>query len=293
MEHQIWPLLEQHLAGLASPFKPHCKYQDRDIVRVFYWAVLHDRPTCWACEFKNWPLHARRRPLPPPSQMSRRSRSGSVLDLARRLERAALAPRGLPPLLALMDGKPLPVGAVGKDPQAGYGRVAKGMGARGYRLHLIVASDASILSWRVAPVNRDERAMGRRLLRDAQAQGYVVADANYDDSSLHDICLKKGELWLVTPSRAPRAKGLGHVYQSPGRLHGLEMVRNRLSGFGRGLLWQREAIERFFGQLTSFGGGLSPLPAWVRTHRRVRRWVQAKLIFNRLRMDAHALTCVA
>jgi len=76
-------------------------------------------------------------------------------------------------------------------------------------------------------------------------------------------------------------------------MHGLQMVRNRLSGFGRGLLWQRKAVERFFGQLTSFGGGLSPLPAWVRTHRRVRRWVQAKLIFNRLRMDAHALTCVA
>lgn len=47
------------------------------------------------------------------------------------------------------------------------------------------------------------------------------------------------------------------------------------------------------GKWSSIGGGLSPLPAWVWTHRRVRRWVQAKLVFNRLRMDAHSLTYVA
>jgi hypothetical protein len=292
MEHQLWPLLEEHLADLASPFNPHCKYQDKQIVRVFFWAVLHDRPTCWACLHGNWPLHARRRPLPSPSQMSRRLRSGSVLDLARRLERAVLSPRGLTPLLALMDGKPLPVSGVSKDRQAGYGKAAGGM-AKGYKLHLLVASDGSVLSWKVAPMSRDERAMGRRLLRDAAAEGYVVADSNYDDSKLHDVCLMKGELQLVTPCRMPNAKGLGHRYQSPGRLRGLEMVRNKQSGFGPELLRQRRAVERYFGQLSSFGGGLSPLPAWVRTHRRVSRWVQAKLIFNRLRMDAHALTYVA
>jgi len=292
VEHQLWPLLKQHLASLASPFKPHCTYQDKDIVRIFFWAVLHDRPTCWACQPKNRPLHERKRPLPSPSRMSRRLRSTSVLDLARRLERAVLAPRGLAPLLALMDGKPLPVSGVSKDRQAGYGKAAGGM-AKGYKLHLIVATDGSVLSWRVAPMSRDERAMGRRLLRDAETQGYVVADANYDDDKLHVVCLSKGELQLVTPCRMPKAKGLGHRPQSQGRLRSLEMVRNKLSGFGKRLLKQRGAIERFFGQLTSFGGGLSPPPAWVRAHRRVRRWVQAKLILNRLRMDAHGLTCVA
>lgn len=74
MEHQLWSLLEQHLARLASPFNPYCTYQDKEIVRVF-WAVLHDRPTCWACRHANWPLHTCKRPLPSPSQMSRRLRS--------------------------------------------------------------------------------------------------------------------------------------------------------------------------------------------------------------------------
>src|SRR5215510_4437253 len=175
MGHQLWKSLERHLAGLASPSNPRRTYQGKDVVRVSFWAVLHGRPTRWACGPKNWPAHARKRPLPSPSQVSRRPRGPSVLELARRLDRAALAPRGLAPLLALVDGKPPAVSGVSKDRQASYGRAAAGM-AKGHKPHLTVASDGPVPSWRVAPVSRDERAMGRRPLRDAEAQGYVVAD---------------------------------------------------------------------------------------------------------------------
>ena len=41
---------------------------------------------------------------------------------------------------------------------------------------------------------------------------------------------------------------------------------------------QRNAIERRFGAWVSFGGGLGPLPAWVRRFSRVRNWVQAKIL---------------
>ena len=51
-------------------------------------------------------------------------------------------------------------------------------------------------------------------------------------------------------------------------------------GFGQQLLQQRDDIERFFGNLTNWGGGLHCLPPGARTHRRVHRWVQAKLIIN-------------
>jgi hypothetical protein len=47
---------------------------------------------------------------------------------------------------------------------------------------------------------------------------------------------------------------------------------------------QRYDTDRFFGHLTSFGGGLSPLPNWVRTYPRVRLWVQAKIILNMIRI---------
>jgi hypothetical protein len=49
------------------------------------------------------------------------------------------------------------------------------------------------------------------------------------------------------------------------------------------LLQDRAAIERYFGNATNWGGGLTHLPAWVRTHRRVHRWVQAKLTLSQLK----------
>ena len=182
-----------------------------------------------------------------------------------RLEREILAPRCRAPLVALMDGKPLPFGGASKGPP---GRLRQGDRLQGQGLQ-------------AAPARRNRH----------QTQGYVVADANYYESKLHDVCLGKGESQLVTPCRMPKAEGLGHRHQSPGRLRSLEMVRSKTSGFGKGLLKQRQDIERFFGQLTSFGCGLQQLPSWVRTHRRVRRWVQAKPILNGLRTHALASSC--
>jgi hypothetical protein len=283
MEHQLWASLQHHLADLPSRFNPHYTYTDHDIARVFFWAVLHDRPTCWACSKKNWPPHSRQS-LPSPSQMSRRLRSPRVLQLLQSLEERVLRPNGHPPLVWMVDGKPLPIGAASKDRQAGYGRAVRGK-AKGYKLHALVGADNTVLAWRLAPMNTDERVMARRMLRGAEAQGYVVGDSNYDSNPLHDLCGAKPSLQLVTPRHNRAAKGLGHHRHSPGRLRSLELLSNPVSNFGRELLKQRKGIERYFGQLTSFGGGLSGLPAWVRTYRRVRRWVQAKLILNALRMQ--------
>jgi hypothetical protein len=292
MEHQLWLSFEQRLRGLSTPFRPHCRFQDHDIVRVFYWAVLHDRPTAWACCKDHWPIHARKKPLPSPSVMCRRLRSPSVLELLRRLEGHVLCPQGQPPLLWLVDGKPLPIGGASSDRQAGYGRAARSK-AKGYKLHAFVGSDGSVPIWRVAPMNKDERVMARRMARQAEIQGYLVGDGNFDDNPLHQVCVEHGELQLITPRRRPNAQSVGHRRQSPGRLRSFAIIDNPVSAFGQDLLRQRSAIERYFGNLTSFGGGLSPLPSWVRSHRRVHRWVQAKLIFNALRMQLREQTYVA
>jgi hypothetical protein len=292
MEHQLWRSFEQRLAQLSTPFHPHCDFQDKDIVRVYYWAVLHDRPTRWACHKHNWPLHARKRPLPSPSAMSRRLRSPSVQNLLQRLQRDTLGSADEPPLLWWVDGKGLPIGGASKDRQAGYGKAAGGK-AKGYKLHAFVGSDASLPMWRLTPMNTDERVMARRMIRQAEIQGYLVGDANFDDNHLHDLCLAKGDLQLLTPRRFRKAKGRGHHRHSPGRLRCLERLDSPFPAFTQSLLKERQAIERYFGNLTSFGGGLAPLPAWVRTYRRVHRWVQAKLIFNALRMQRHKQTYVA
>src|SRR5262245_53305889 len=123
MEHQLWSRLEAELRRLAPRWHPrYGQFSDAEIVRVYYWAVLHDRPTGWACDKQNWPPHARRRALPSPSTMSRRLRRPAVVALLDALDRAVLQPAGPPSLVHRLDGKPLPIGGCSKDRQAGYGR---------------------------------------------------------------------------------------------------------------------------------------------------------------------------
>jgi hypothetical protein len=294
MERQLWKAILAVLAGLDKPVTPARRdFSDEGIVLVYYWAVIHDRPTSWACHRRNWPIHLRRRPLPSQPTMSRRLRSASVVALLEALERRVTAPKA-PGLFWMIDGKPLVIGGCSKDRQAGYGRAAGGK-AKGYKLHALAGADGSVACWRVAPMNKDERVMARRLLKAAPAEvvGYVAADANYDSNDLHRLCERRGELRLVTPRRYGPGRGTGHRRQSAGRLRSIELTEAPLPGFGRRLLLDRSEVERRFGNLVNWGGGLSGLPAWVRTHRRVRLWVQAKLALTRLRRDAESTTCAA
>jgi hypothetical protein len=292
MEHQLWPQLRQLIRQLARPKTTRYDYSDALIAEVYYWAALHDRPAAWACDPANWPIHQRRRPLPDPSTLSRRLRSPAVVALLQAIDHAALGPVGDPPLVHMMDGKPLPIGGCSQDRQAGYGRAA-GCKAKGYKLHALVGGDGSVPAWRIAPMNKDERVMARRLLRQAEVQGYVLADGNYDDNNIHKVCDARGNLQLLAPRRYGNDKGLGHRKQSAGRLRCIERLTDPVSEFGRELHAGRGAVERYFGNLTSFAGGLTHLPPWVRGHRRVRRWVQAKLVINRLRIQLRETTYVA
>ncbi len=291
MEHQLWLALVAALATLDQQRKPTiCDFSDQDIVRVYYWAVLHDRPVLWACQRRHWPLGQRRRPLPSPATMSRRLRTPSVRALLDALERHLLAPKE-PGLFWRIDGKPLPVGGCSHDRQAGPSRVA-----RGYKIHAPVGADAAVACWRLAPMHKDERVMAARLLRTAPVQGYVVGDANYDSNNLHEVCDRRGNLQLVTPRRqGPQAgppKGTGHRKQAAGRLRCLQLIEGPEPAFGRQLLRDRADIERRFGQWTNWGGGLTCLPPWVRTYRRVHRWVQAKLVLTALKRQ-HKITTYA
>jgi hypothetical protein len=291
VEHQLWKAI-LILLKQASKLR-RCtreRYGADDIVQVWLWAVLHGRPVSWACDLRNWPLHERRRKLPSSSTMSRRLRSAEVQQMLQEIERSELAPRGNKPLYWMIDGKPLPIGGCSKDRQAGYGRAA-GCKAKGYKLHAVVGSDGSIAAWRVAPMQKDERAMGRRMLKQAAVQGYLLADANFDSNQLHDVCLERG-VQLVAPPRYGFGRRRGHRRQSPARLRSLELLSNPQSSFGRALHQERNAIERYFGYLSTWSAGLQALPAWVRGHRRVHRWVQGKLIFTALRRRCQKTTYV-
>jgi len=290
MEHQLFRLILDLLRRLGKGRKrPRDQFSDDEILRVWFWAVLHDRPVTWACQPCNWPSHARRRKLPSDTTLSRRLRTDRVKKLLKACETEVLQTQGHS-LLWRVDGKPLVIGACSKDRQAGYGRAAGAM-ACGYKIHAVFSGNFAIAGWRVAPMNKDERVMARRLLREAKLQGYVLGDANYDSNALHEVCRMRDGLQLITPRRGGKSGSsrLGHRRHSPARLRCIELMEGP-SGFGRSLYEERFSIERDFAHLSNWGGGLTHLPPWARTYRRVHRWVQAKLLLTALKRQHHLTT---
>ena len=97
----------------------------------------------------------------------------------------------------------------------------------------------------------------------------------------------------MTRRRYGPGPGTGQRPQSPGRLRSIALLESPEPRFGEGLWKERAAIERALGNLTNWGGGLSSGPAWVRTHRRVHRWVQAKWVLTALKRQLPPRTCAA
>jgi hypothetical protein len=124
-----------------------------------------------------------------------------------------------------------------------------------------------------------EQAATVQMIPELAGCGSLLGDSLYDINRLYDAAAAAGHQLLARRKRPDG--GLGHCCHSPHRLRGLEILATET---GRSLYARQEAIERHFGGLTNCGGGLSPLPAWVRTRRRVQLWVQAKLILNAQRL---------
>jgi len=89
MEDELWQpmyrlFLEEHKRRFPSPQR-RVQYNDTVILSVLAWAVLHDRPRCWACQMKNWkslPGGCPWASLPSEGSLSRRHGSGlSILQL--------------------------------------------------------------------------------------------------------------------------------------------------------------------------------------------------------------------
>jgi len=177
-------------------------------------------------------------------------------------------------LVRIIDGKALAVSGVSKDPDIGYGRGA-GANQRGYKLHAVWGAGPMPIAWGLAPMNVSEKTMARHLIPTLPGGGYLLADAQYDANPLYDLATETGFQFVAKKTKDRGHGGLGHRRQSTGRLRSMELLG---TAFGRALYNQRNTIEGRFGTWVSFGGGLGPLPAWVRRFHRVRNWVQAKIL---------------
>lgn len=282
MERELWPVLYRAVRDVARDFsQKYVQIPGWALVLTMLWAALHDRPVCWACDPANWKsTRLRPRRIPSGSTMSRRVDTVGVGLLWRAVEqRLRAASAEYPALVAFLDGKPLPVGGATKDPDARYGRAAGGM-AKGYKLHAVWAKRALPEAWEVTPMNTSEVTVAHRLLPQAHGGGYLLADGAYDGTGLFDRAWACG-YQMLTPAPA-RGDGRGHRYHSPHRWRSIHLMRH--TAFGPAVYRARIGIEQAYGNATSFAGGLSPLPAWVRGLDRVRIWVWAKLLINAARI---------
>jgi hypothetical protein len=279
MERELWRILYRLTRELDKPWG-RWRYATTDVLAAYFWSVVHDRPTSWAADRKNWPDDLRPALLPPQSTLSRRLRRPRTVELMTEVEEHLLALIAVGQwLVQIIDGKPLAVSGVSKDSDAGYGRGAGG-NQKGYKLHAVWSSGPMPIAWGLAPMNVSEKTMARHLIPTLPGGGYLLADSQYDANPLYDAAAQAG-FQLVAKKIKDRGRGgLGHRSQSAGRLHSIEV---QATAFGGSLWDQRNAIERYFGAWVSTGGGLGSLPAWVRRFGRVRNWIQAKILIAGVR----------
>jgi len=286
MERDLWRGVVSALKRLPRWWPRGAVYSNVQVLAVLLWAALHDRSISWACRRRSWPVQAWRRRLPDQSSMSRRLREPRlVAELSRVL---ALVQRARGPAAAplILDGKPLAVSAFSADPDARQGWGA-GRHATGYKLHVLIDRLQRLLAWEVRPMNEAECVVAADLLREAAASGAVprgavaLADASYDSNPLHARAAEVG-VRLIAPRRRPERPLCKNRRHDPGRLASIaftehdpewDHLRRRV----------RPEVERYFGSLASFGGGLFGLPPWARRLHRVRLWVGAKLVLNAAR----------
>jgi len=265
-------------------------YPDALVVRMYLWCAWHDRPLCWACDRAHYNTLFRPRALPSVSQFARRVRTPSVAAVLARVD-ADLG--GGPAAALILDGKPLVVGPPSRDPDAARGRVSGGF-AKGYKLHALAATDGRVPLWAVRPLNVAETTVAADLLaRLGPSPSVVLADSAYDAAPLHRAAAAAGSR-LHCPLRGQGRVGSGGHHpvtlrqMGPARRAAVAYWRDRPADAAREL-GPRSRVETTFAALTACGGGLTCLPAWVRTLPRVTRWVGAKIALYHARLKARKL----
>jgi hypothetical protein len=283
--------------------RPRVQYRDAIILLVALWAILHDRPICWACRSDNWGPALPWLALPAPGTMSTRLRTLSVQLLLEQVFARLLCVTALSGfcLCRRIDSTPMVVGGFSKDRDARRGYATGGGTCRGYKLfgcwgRSPVMPEAVVFG----PMGESDQAGAMHLIDRlghlhgdgaGATGGYLLMDSTHDTNPLHDYAGSRG-FQAVTPRKVPGA-GLGHREHSPHRLRSIELLEGPadLNRFGRTLYAQRGQVERDFGNAGSFGCGLQPLPNFVRRPRRVVPWAIGKLIINGLRIcQKHGLT---
>lgn len=257
-------------------------YPDQLIAKMYFWSVAHDRPLCWAARRSSYGGLMRPRALPSLSQFCKRvnsSRVGAIIDRVQE----SLAGSKEQAELMFIDGKALPIGESSRDPDARTGR-GSGKFSRGYKAHAMGDFLGRIAAFRVTPMNEGEPTVAREhLVQHIPAGCVVLADGNYDGRKLYTAVGEQGAT-LLTPQKKNRRTEAAFLRTCPERRAAMERWRDEPEETQK-LYAKRGGIERIFSALSCYGGGLGPLPAWVRRIGRVTRWVTAKVALYNARVS--------
>ena len=291
MDRETWCMILAAIKRAARQVEPTVRcpvFGDWLIVAMYFWACAHDRPQCWACDRDHYGRLFRPRKLPSISQFNRRVHSESVQLILQRIHND-LAKVGLPTPVTIIDGKPLLVSPVSGDPDARCGHVTGGFG-RGYKLHAMVTEDKRIVIWTVTALNVHETHVAEEMcdyLRPQLPDAIFLGDGNYDAAHLHKRVAHNGAR-LVVPLRGMATHPVTLRQMGAARREHIEATTEH-PDLVKYILKSRSAIERVFSALSCYGGGMGPLPSWVRRLGRVRRWVGCKIALYHARLQCRNL----
>lgn len=283
MDTKIWKLICRAIRSadrIISRVGRKPRYTDQQIVKMYLWSVAHDRPLCWACERSHYNNMYRPKQLPSISQFCRRVKTQRIKQMLEAVSSYFIHHR-TPAGVAFLDGKPLVVSEYSKDPDAKIG-YADGRMRRGYKLHGFVTQDGWITGFQTHSLNVGEPNTARSLLDMVTPGTLVLADGNYDSGPLYQAVADRGSI-LLTRLRSTKRSEKQLKQVCPSR-HAAIILWQDCAELCEQTMKLRDEVERIFGALTSFGGGLAPLPAWVRRLPRVRRWITAKIIIYHARL---------
>ena len=135
------------------------------------------------------------------------------------------------PMVKLIDSKPLTVGAYSKDADARRGRVANGVFAKGYRLH-VVSHGRSRGAFVLLPLNEHDHGRGRHPAADAR--GLRLRRGRQRLRQQRELRPGRGGQPPDGPPPRECNKGVRDAgYNGPRRLRGLDLIDSPLETCGQ------------------------------------------------------------
>lgn len=285
MDQKLWGVLKPILLRVArsTPRLPRSCYSDYLILRLYFWAVLHDRPMSWAIEPTHYNCIFRPRQWPSVSQLNRRIASGRFTQMLKRVHELFRGDALAKMYTAYLDGKALLLSPVTTDQEATAGRIPGGF-AKGYKLHALVDQSLQIPVFCVLPLNCHEQTAAHALLDQLQQlpRTLLLADTNYDSDKLYTQVHDKGGR-LLTPLRGRATHPTTLSQMGSTRKQMIQFWNRRPAQMNR-IYQKRKTIERVFSRLACTPGLLGHLPTFIRGLKRVERWVRAKICLYHARL---------